>query len=576
MPAIWLLLIGMAALIAGYVFYGGFLSRRLGIDPERETPAHTKRDGVDYVPAKPAVLLGHHFASIAGAAPIIGPVTAAVFGWLPVYVWIILGGIFMGAAHDFMSLVASIRHQGKSIGEVVEEQLGPTGKVLFLVFAWSALILVIAVFADVVATTFVKVPAVATASLCFIVLALAFGVAVNRFKVPLWIATVIGVLLLFGGLVLGNLAPLDLAGMLESSRGLAEADAFRAAKRIWLCVLFVYVFIASVTPVWVLLQPRDYLNSFLLYGMLILGLLGVLLYNPKVQFEMSTGLYNDKLGWLFPALFVTVACGAISGFHSLVASGTTAKQLDREPHAKLVGYGGMLIESLLAVLALLAVVTMTQAEYGAFFAPGGGGPVAAFSSGLGEFMTKLGIPKAAGISFVALAVSAFALTSLDTGTRLARFAFQEFFERRSTGKSNILARNRFIGTTISIVLAMALAFPEMTHPVTGATVSAWKVIWPIFGSANQLLASLALLAVSVWLARRAKANWFALAPMVFMFAVSMTSLVTLAAKNLGDGLNPLLGIVALVLFGLAYMLALQAVVTLWGVYRGGSPREASG
>jgi len=563
MSAIWLLLASLAFFGAGYVLYGGFLARKLGVDGRRETPAHTMRDGVDYVPARPAVLLGHHFASIAGAAPIIGPVTAAVFGWLPVYIWIVLGGIFLGAAHDFMSLVASVRHEGKSIGEVVEEQIGPTGKVLFLVFSWSALILVIAVFADVVASTFVKVPAVATSSLGFILLALLFGAAVHRLRIPLWLATVVGVLLLFGILVLGQVAPLDLTSSIAGN----EAETARAAKRIWLWVLFGYVFVASVTPVWVLLQPRDYLNSFLLYALMALGLVGVVVANPDVQFAPTTGWSHPKLGYIFPALFVTVACGAISGFHSLVASGTTSKQLDRETHARPVGYGAMLTESLLAVLALVAVITMTQTRYGEFFAPGGGGPVAAFSAGLGDFISRLGIPLEAAIAFVALAVSAFALTSLDTGTRLARFAFQEFFERRD-GSRPFLARNRFVATTVSVVPAMLLAFLEVEHPVTGESVSAWRMIWPIFGSANQLLASLALLAISVWLARRARANWFALLPMVFMFAVTMTSLVSLARTNIGDGANFLLGCVSLALFAVAYLLAIQAGLTLWGVYRG--------
>ncbi len=567
MSAIWLVVLSLVGFSVAYVFYGGFLSRKLGLDPGRKTPAHTLRDDVDYVPAKPAVLMGHHFASIAGAAPIIGPVTAAVFGWMPVYIWIVLGGIFLGAAHDFMSLVASIRHEGKSIGEVVEEHLGPAGKTLFLLFAWSALILVIAVFADVVASTFVKRPAVATSSLWFIGLAILFGLAIHKLRAPLWAATLVGVVLLFAGLVVGAKLPLDVAAMVGG--GIEDPEAFKAAKRIWLWILFGYVFVASVTPVQVLLQPRDYLNSFLLYGLMILGLVGIFVANPTVdpaEFSAFTGWTHPKLGHLFPVLFVTVACGAISGFHSLVASGTTAKQLDREPDARPVGYGAMLVESLLAILALVAVVTMTRAEYGSFFKAGGGGPVEAFSSGLGSFISVLGIPEEVAISFVALAVSAFALTSLDTGTRLARFSFQEFFEGKDNTRKSLLARNRFLATAISIALAMALVFLETTNPTTGATVSSWKMIWPIFGSANQLLACLALLAISVWLARRARANWFALVPMVFMFSVTMTSLVTLAGKNLGAGGNTALGVVSILLFVLAYLLTIQAVATLWKVY----------
>ncbi len=546
MSAIWLMVAGIAMFVAAYFLYGGFLARKLGLDRNRVTPAHTRADGVDYVPAKPAVVLGHHFASIAGAAPIIGPVTALAFGWLPVYVWLVIGGIFMGAAHDFMAIVASLRHQGKSIGEVVEEHVGSTGKVLFLVFAWSALVLVIAVFAIVVAKTFVAVPEAATASLWFMVLAVLFGIAINRFKVPFLPATVVGVGLLFAGLVVGQMFPLTLSD-----------DPDRAMK-IWLWILFGYVFVASVTPVWALLQPRDYLNSYLLYAMLLLGLVGVVVYNPKIEYAAMTGFHNAKLGFLFPALFVTVACGAISGFHSLVGSGTTSKQIDRETDAKLVGYGGMLIESLLAILALVTVATMARADYAGFLGEGGGGPVAAFSAGLGTFIASLGIPKEVAVSFVALAVSAFALTSLDTGTRLCRFCFQEFFERRSgdSRKPSILATNRYLATSVGVGLAMALAFSGK-----------WQQIWPIFGSANQLLAALALLAVSVWLAHRSRSTWFAIVPMVFMFAVTMTSLVTLGAKNLGDGANPLLGVVALGLFAVAYLLALQAGITLWATYR---------
>ncbi len=541
MSAIWLMAAGVVMFGAAYALYGGYLARKLGIDRNRVTPAHQRRDGVDYLPARPAVVLGHHFASIAGAAPIIGPVTAVAFGWLPVYVWLVLGGIFMGAAHDFMAIVASLRHEGRSIGEVVEEHVGRTGKVLFLVFAWSALVLVIAVFAFVVAKTFVDRPQAATASLWFMALAVAFGFAVNRFKVPFLPASVVGVVLLFAGLWFGLNYPLVLH------------DDPEKARTIWLWILFGYCFVASVTPVWALLQPRDYLNSYLLYAMMAAGLIGVVVHNPKIQVQATTGWHDPELGWLFPALFVTVACGAISGFHSLVGSGTTSKQIDKESHAQLVGYGGMLIESLLAILALVVVATMARGEYLQHM--GAGGPVIVFSEGLGTIIASLKLDRETAVSFVALAVSAFALTSLDTGTRLARFAFQEFFTTPKNGGKSLLASNRYIATAIPIGLAMALAFS-----------GSWKQIWPIFGSANQLLASLALLAVSVWLAHRSRATWFAVLPMLFMFAVTMTSLVALAARNLGGGVNPLLGVIALLLFAVAYLLALQAAVTLWSTY----------
>jgi carbon starvation protein len=532
MSAIWLLLLALIGFVVAHLTYGRTVAGWLGMVEERKTPAHELNDGVDYVPAKPAVLLGHHFASIAGAAPIIGPATALAFGWMPVYLWILIGGVFIGAVHDFASLMASIRHQGKSIGEVVEAYVGHTGKTLFLVFSYSTLILVVAVFTIVVAKTFVDVPQAATSSVLFILLAVGFGLALYRFKAPLLIATIVGVALLFACLVFGNLFPLRLS--------------FNA----WVAILLAYVFVASVTPVWVLLQPRDYLNSFLLYAMMALGLVGIVAANPTVQAPAFTSVHVEGLGYLFPVLFVTVACGAISGFHSLVSSGTTAKQLDRETDARTVGYGAMLIESLLAVVALIAVASLTGDRYQAFMAKGGAGPVAAFSVGLGELIAALGLPAQTMSNFVALAVSAFALTSLDTATRLSRFAFQEFFEpRRVAGEparpSPFLARNRYVGTTISVVLAGALAYS-----------GTWKQIWPIFGSANQLLAALALLAVTAWLGHRARQNAFVKIPMVFMFAVTLTSLGALARDHL-FGANPsyVLGAVAVLLLGVALVLA---------------------
>ena len=561
MSATALLLVAIAAFVVAYAPYGRLLARWRGVAPQRRPPAHEQADGVDYVPARAPVLLGHHFASIAGAAPIIGPVTALAFGWLPVYLWVLLGGIFFGAVHDFASLMASLRHGGRSIGELVEQHLGYLGKTLFLLFSWATLILVVAVFAIVVAKTFVKVPQAATASALFITVALVFGVLVYRVKVPLAPATVGGVVLLGGSLVAGHYLPLALS-----------FDA-------WVAILLVYVFIASVTPVWLLLQPRDYLNSFLLYAMLGLGVAGIVVANPTIAAPPTTGFTVEGLGTLFPVLFVTVACGAISGFHSLVASGTTAKQLNNEADALPVGYGGMLIESLLAVVALVAVGFMTAQRYQGFVGPGGGGPVAAFSAGLGELIGALGLPVDVATNFVALAVSAFALTTLDTATRLARFAFQEFFEPRRelsgaskvpqrvaapagedkaqqagrpSGLRSLLARNRFIGTAISVAAAGALAYS-----------GTWKQIWPIFGSANQLLAALALLAVSVWLAHRSRRNAFVVLPMIGMFAVTLSSLGLLVYHHL---LQPqgkvVLGVFAVLLLAVALVLAGMAARAL--------------
>jgi carbon starvation protein len=540
-----LLVIAALALGLAYRFYGGAVARWLGVDARRPTPAHRRHDGVDYVPARRSVLLGHHFASIAGAAPIIGPVTALAFGWGPVFLWILVGGVFLGAVHDFGALMASVRHEGKSIGEIIEVRLGYGGRTLFLLFSWTALVLVVAVFAIVVAKTFVKVPEAATASLLFLVLALAFGAAIYRLRVPLLWATVAGVVLLFACIPAGMAYPLAIP------------------EKTWLVLLLGYVFVASVTPVQVLLQPRDYLNSFLLYAMLLLGFAGVVWAHPQLAVPAFVGWSVPELGSIFPVLFVTVACGAISGFHSLVSSGTTAKQLDSEADAQAVGYGSMLVESLLAVLALVAVAYLSADVYAAHMAAGG--PVAAFSAGLGALIGRLGLPAQAATSFVALAVSAFALTSLDTATRLSRFAFQEFFEPRrgregERGAPPLLARNRFLATAVSVLAAGALAWS-----------GSWKQIWPIFGSANQLLAALALLAVSVWLAHRARRRLFVLIPMAIMYVVTASSLVLLAWKHLAlDGGSIVLGVAASVLLVVALVLAGLAV----GHLR--APRHPSG
>jgi carbon starvation protein len=503
----------------------------LSVDNDNPTPAHTQTDGVDYVPAKTPVLLGHHFASIAGAGPIVGPIIAAGFGWVPVYFWILLGAIFIGGVHDFSSIMASIRHRGKSIGQVIQDHIGSNGKKFFLIFSWSTLILVVAVFINIVADTFTKTPSSATSSMIFMALALLFGVAIYRFKWPLWLATIVGVSLLFAGIVIGDIYPIQLS------------------KAIWQWVLIFYIFIASVTPVWILLQPRDYLNSFLLYALIIGGLVGLFFASPALHIPAYTHFSLENIGLLFPILFVTVACGAISGFHSLVGSGTTAKQLDKEGDAKKIGYGGMLIEGVLAVLALLAVASLTESEFLNFYSHSYFVP--AFAEGVGRFINSiplLNIPLPLARTFTALAVSAFALTSLDTSTRLARFAFQEFFEKSedSKAKSN-LVENRYIATLVTVLVGAALTFSGKSD-----------AIWPIFGSANQLLAALALLAISVWLVQVGKPFYFTLIPMIFLFAVTLSALISLFYLNFIVKENYLLSILAVFLFALSVILAIQS------------------
>lgn len=526
MGSIWLIIIAAIAFLTAYITYGKFIAKGLGIDSSIKTPAHTMRDGVDYVPAKAPVLLGHHFASIAGAAPIIGPIVAAVFGWIPVILWIFIGGIFMGAVHDFSSLVASVRHGGRSIGEVIEGEIGERGKSFFLIFSWSALILVVAVFTIVVSKTFEAVPAAASASTFFIIVAVFFGLLLYRLNLNLGIATVIGIVLLVLSLYLGYQFPIQLSALT------------------WTYILLGYIFVASTAPVWILLQPRDYLNSFILYALMIVSFAGIIYVNPEIQIPAVTSFNVEGLGYLFPILFVTVACGAISGFHSLVASGTTAKQLNDEKDTRLIGYGSMLIESLLAVIALITAAIMLQDKLVEFR----GNPVGVFAHSLGQMMTEFGIDFKLGRMLASLAVSAFALTSLDTATRLSRFAFQEFFHKkgRREEEQSILFRNRYIATFGSVIAAGALV-------ISGQGLK----LWPIFGSANQLLAALALLSVTVWLTRNKRKATFVKIPMVIMFIITLSALGLMIANNVSSE-NYFLAAVAALLFILAIFLAFEA------------------
>lgn len=519
MNALFIIVISIIIFIAAYVTYGAWLAKQWGIDPSRKTPAHEINDGIDYVPSKPAVLLGHHFASIAGAGPINGPIQAAIFGWVPVLLWIVIGSIFFGGVHDYGSLFASVRHKGKSIGEVIHTNMGKRGMMLFSVFAWLTLLLVVAAFTNIVASTFATVPAAASSSLMFIVLAIIFGYLVYRKGVSLQVGTIVGVVILFLCVYLGYLFPLQLS------------------LNTWIIILMVYIFAASTAPVWILLQPRDYLNSFLLYAMIAGAVLGLVVYRPSIQLPAVTA-FNVNGQFMFPMLFVIVACGAISGFHSLVGSGTTSKQIDNEKDAKVVGYGAMLIEGVLAVVALITAAYISNGELSELLK---GGPVNVFSNGVGTFMSKFGIPFDIGKSFVALAVSAFALTSLDTATRLGRFIFQEFFDNPEKEKQSIFT-NMYVSTAITVLIGGYLA------------AGGYARIWPIFGSANQLLAALSLLAVAVWLKKTGKNYHMLTIPMIFMLVVTLTALIFLIKSNLAAG-NYILVVFPVLLFILAIILA---------------------
>ncbi len=551
-----LLAIASAFFLAGYFIYARFIEKKLGADPSRPTPAHTRRDGVDFVPAHPTVLFGHHFAAIAGAGPIIGPVLAAEFGWASVALWIVLGCVFIGAAHDMISLFLSVRHGGESIGTVIGTILGRPGKVLFLLFSWSALVLVVAEFTRQIAGTFVADPAIATASLLFIGEAILFGLCVNRWKMSVLVASLVFVPLMFAFVWIGNLFPLDLVKLF----GLSP----EATRTVWTLVLLVYCFFASTCPVWILLQPRDYLNAYLLYAMMGLGFLGVFVAHPALTTDAFAGFSavgkSGATDLLFPFLFVTVACGACSGFHALVASGTSAKQLDNERGIRPIAYGGMLLEGVLAIIALIGVAGTYASQKDYVSAIQGMEPVQMFASTIAgfcvKFFTTIGLSAETGKriaeSFMLLSVSAFLMTTVDAGTRLARFSWQELADSLpGDGQIKKGVRNMYVGTLVVVLLAAGL--------LLGAS-STSKQLWTIFASANQLLAALTLLAATLWFVKTKRPAWMTAVPMTFMLAVSSTALGMLLWKSFtAEKIDWVKGVATGFLLVLAAILVILAV-----------------
>ena len=528
MSAILIMLIALVLLALGYIFYGSFLAKQWGVDPSHETPAHTSYDGKDFVPANPAVLMGHHFSSIAGAGPINGPIQAAVFGWVPVFLWVVVGGIFFGAMHDFGALFASIRHNGGSIGEVIKENMGVKAQRLFTIFALLVLILVIASFTAVVAGTFVSEgsfitvgranvsgnASTATTSLLFIVLAFFFGFAVYRKNVKVGPATIVGII----GIIIITIVGLNVG--------------VNMGRTAWVLFIAVYIMAASLLPVWMLLQPRDYLSSFLLYGMMVLAFVGIIGSGMKVELPAFTG-WTASSGTLFPTLFITVACGAVSGFHSLIGSGTTSKQLNSEKDAKIIGYGAMIVESALAIIALIAIgVVYKETNIGGgdkflltapptIFAGGVATMVATMTGGIADFSNPV---YDTVYTLLTLAVSVFALTSLDSGTRLARYMFAELFVPEGKTRDDLTGVSKFfshpfVATGVMVIIGCSMGFMNLSQ------------IWGVFGAANQLLAGIAMLAVATWLGNIGKNNKMFFVPMVFMLVATITSLcMTVIAK----------------------------------------------
>ena len=564
MNSLVLLIISIVCLLCGYIFYGRWLCKKWGVgEGDKETPAHRLEDGVDYVPAKAPVLMGHHFSSIAGAGPITGPISAAAlgFGWLACVLWIVVGGIFVGGVHDFGALFASVRHDGKSIGEIISFNMSRRAKRLFLIFAYLTLILVVAAFASIVAGTFGSTDAggaalaaaaadtnasVAMVSLLFIVIAVIFGFLVYRRNMPMGTSTIIGVAAIIAVMAVGmNFHPLYLS------------------YHSWMLVIGFYIAIASVCPVWILLQPRDYLSSFLLYAMLAVALFAVIFAHPSLN-SLPLIQSAESTTPVFPVLFTTIACGACSGFHSLVSSGTTSKQLDREKDAQPIAYGGMLLECVLAVLTVCAVA-YAYAYNAANPDTALTGATAIFGGGIALMVDSV-IPGSYTIlnTLLVLTYSAFCLTSLDTATRLARFMFQEFWidstkgetPENVTGAKKILA-NSYVATLITVVLGITLGL------------NGYAKIWALFGSANQLLAALGLLAVAAWLGNVGRKRAMVVIPMFFMLCVTIASLCinTLSQYNVirageADWGPYVQVIVGALLIVLAVFLAIEGVITI--------------
>jgi carbon starvation protein len=529
----FILIISCVLCWLAYRFYGNFLSKRCGLDDDRKTPATMQEDGVDYVPTRASVLFGHHFSSIAGAGPIVGPILAATyFGWGPTWAWILIGAILVGGVHDFGSTLMSVRNRGKSIAETMRGLVGEgTGK-LFMLFVVLALIYVIIVFLDLTAGTFQKQPEVATASMWFIVTALAFGWVLLRKVAPLSKAVWLFIPLTFAGLAVGHYFPAPVWD-----------------KQTWVYLTLSYCFVAAILPVNVLLQPRDFLSAGFLYAILGFGLVGMLFANEPMQLEAYLGWESEKLGMMVPFLFITVACGACSGFHSIVASGTTSKQICRESDVRRIGYGSMLVEGVLAVFAMGCVVVLTTAERKVV----GGSPVGLFAAGAAKFFAAVGIPSTLGKEFAMLAISTFLLTTLDTCTRLTRFLIEELFDWRNEA-------SRYVGTLLALVGPAILVFQTFPGP-DGSPVPAWRAIWPLFGATNQLLAALALLTFVVFLKASRVRYGFALLPAVLMIVMPMAALIMMIQQY---GVDTLIGGVAAVMFALGTFLMVMSWRSLVG------------
>ena len=554
MNGLVIVLIAIVVLGAGYLFYGRWLANKWGLDPKAKTPAYTHEDGQDYVPSSKLTVFAHQFSSIAGAGPVTGPILASVFGWVPVLLWLLIGGLFFGAVQDFGALYASVKNEGKSMGMIIEKYIGRTGRKLFMLFCWLFTLLVMAAFTDMVAGTFVGKgvegmtkatgyanSAAASISMLFIVVAIIFGLIQKKVgKMKEWVRAVVAIALLVVMFIIGMKLPMY------------------ATKTAWIYIVMAYLFLASVMPMWLLMEPRDYMTTFMLLGMIIGAVVGVIAEHPTMKLNAFSG-FNVDGSYLFPTLFVTIACGAVSGFHNLVSSGTSSKTISNEKDMPMVGYGAMVVESLLGVVALVVVgavaVNGTKPE---------GTPFSIFSTGVAGFFEKFGIPVQVATVFMTMCVSALALTSLDSVARIGRMSFQELFYGDTTDTSKMpgwqkVLTNKYFATIITLFFGYLL------------TLGGYNNIWPLFGSANQLLAALVLIALAVFLKTTGRTGWTLYIPMFVMLAVTFTALIqkTIAlVSNIAGGqatflVDGLQFIVAILLMVLGVLVAFSCLKKLF-------------
>ncbi|MCI7210376.1 MAG: carbon starvation protein A [Butyricicoccus sp.] len=511
MNTLVIVLIAAVVLFGAYVFYGRWLANKWGIDPKAKTPAVEFNDGKDFVPTNGWTVFSHQFSSIAGAGPVTGAIQAAAFGWLPVLLWVLIGGVFFGAVTDFGALYASVKNKGKSMGMLIEKYIGKTGRKLFLIFSWIFCCIVVAAFADMVAGTFnaytvtdagvTELAAAATTngaagmiSIMFMVFAVVLGLIQKKFNLTGWKEAVVGIVCIVASFAIGMNCPLIFG------------------KAAWSYITFVYIFFAAVLPMWLLKQPRDYMTTFMFICMIAGAVVGLVVAHPTMNLPVFTGFTNEKLGTMFPILFVTVACGAVSGFHSLVSSGTSSKTIENEKDMPKVGYGAMVLEILLAVLALCVAGAAAAADG----TPAAGTPFQVFSSGVAGFFEMFGVPVYVATAFMTMCVSALALTSLDAVARIGRMSFQELFSVDDMEHAEGW-RKLFCNVYFSTVITLAFGFL--------LTKIGYANIWPLFGSANQLLSALVLITLCVFLKVTGRSNKMIFPPLIIMLCVTFTALV---------------------------------------------------